>query len=365
MRNTLLIIEDNEINREVLTDILEEENYEILTAKDGEEGLQMIKKNLDSIAAILLDLVMPKLDGYGVIRELTYMNLIGKIPILIISGESLVSEERCFDYGVSDFIRKPFNYKLVKQRVANTVELFNYKASLEERVVKQTETLQKQYHVLKLQSDKLKKSKENIIDILGTVVESRDLESGEHIMRVKDYTRILAAEMMRQYPEYKLTAEQIDAIAAASALHDIGKIGIPDKILLKPGRLDKDEFEVMKTHTTIGSKMISNIRNVWDENYGKISYEICRHHHEKWDGKGYPDGLKGDQIPLSAQIVSIADVYDALVNKRVYKDAYAAEEAFKMIINGECGAFSPKLLKAFKSVRLKFEALLRQEISSK
>lgn len=355
MKNTLLVIEDNGINRELLTDILSEENYEILTAEDGEEGLEMIRENQDRLSAVLLDLIMPKLDGYGVLDAMTKMKLMGRIPVLIISSESLKSEEKCFDYGVSDFIRKPFNNKLVKQRVANTVELFKYKCLLEERVAKQTETLQKQYQVLQIQSEKLKKSNESIIDILGTVVESRDLESGEHIMRVKDYTRILSEELMKEYPEYGLTPELIEVIVAASALHDIGKIGIPDKILLKPGKLTQEEFEAMKEHTTRGSEMIMNIRNVWDENYGKISYEICRHHHEKWDGRGYPDGLKGDDIPLSAQLVSIADCYDALVNERVYKSAYSKEEAFRMIVDGECGMFSPKILESFKNVRVKFE----------
>lgn len=365
MNNKILIIEDSEINRDVLTDILEEDNYKIITAENGEVGLELIHTHKDSLCAILLDLIMPKVDGYGVLKVMNEMKMMGKIPVLIISGESFESEEKCFDFGVSDFIRKPFNNKLVKQRVANAVELFNYKSSLEERVAKQTETLQKQYYVLKTQSERLKKSNESIIDILGTVVESRDLESGEHIIRVKDYTRILAEELMSCYPEYCLTEEKIDVIVAASALHDIGKIGIPDKILLKPGKLDSDEFEIMKSHTTRGCEMIQNIKDAWDNNYGKVSYDICRYHHEKWDGKGYPDGLSGDDIPVSAQIVSIADVYDALVNKRVYKGAYSTEEAFNMIVNGECGCFSPKLIKVFKNVRDQFETFVSPETSEK
>lgn len=362
MKNTILIVEDNDINRDVLTDILEEENYEIIYAVDGEQGLGMIKEYQDKLAAILLDLVMPRLDGYGVLQGIHKLKLIGKVPVLIISGEaSSKSEEKCFDYGVSDFIKKPFANKLVKQRVANIVELYNYKSSLEERVAKQTETLQKQYYVLKMQSEKLKKSNENIVDILGTVVESRDLESGEHIMRVKDYTRILARKLMEECPEYELNDDKIEIIVAASALHDIGKIAIPDKILLKPGRLTDDEFEVMKSHTTRGSEMINNIKDVWDENYRKVSYEICRSHHEKWDGRGYPDGLKGEDIPLSAQIVSIADCYDALVNERVYKDAFSKEEAFRMIVSGECGMFNPKLLEAFRNSKADFEELVKHD----
>lgn len=228
---------------------------------------------------------------------------------------------------------------------------------LEEKVQAQTETLRKQYKVLQLQAERLHQSNEKIIDILGTVVEYRNLESGEHINRVKGFTKILAAKLMEEYPEYGLTPVSVDMISSASALHDIGKIAIPDHILLKPGRLTAEEFEYMKSHTTRGCDILKSIEGVWDDSYGKLSYEICRHHHERYDGKGYPDSLKGEEIPIAAQIVSVADVYDALVTERVYKSAYSKDEAFHMIINGECGMFSPKLLECFRHVRKDFEAL--------
>lgn len=353
----VLIVDDMELNREILTEILEEE-YSVMEAENGRQALEMIEQNLNDLAVILLDLVMPEMDGLEVLAVLQEKGWMKKVPVLIISGEqSLKVEKQCFDYGISDFIRKPFDNALVRRRVNNIAELFMYKNSLEEKVEGQTETLKKQYQLLKIQAAKLQKSNTNIIDILGTVVESRNLESGEHVMRVKGYTEILAREMMKEYPEYGLTEKRIEVIVSASALHDIGKIAIPDNILLKPGKLTQDEYEYMKSHTTRGCEILSNIKDVWDEEYEKASYEICRHHHERYDGRGYPDKLKGDEIPVSAQLVSVADVYDALVNERVYKSAYSKEQAFSMIINGECGIFSPKLLECFRNCKKKFEDL--------
>ncbi len=353
----VLIVDDMELNREILTEILEEE-YSVMEAENGRQALEMIEQNLNDLAVILLDLVMPEMDGLEVLAVLQEKGWMKKVPVLIISGEqSLKVEKQCFDFGISDFIRKPFDNALVRRRVNNIAELFMYKNSLEEKVEGQTETLKKQYQLLKIQAAKLQKSNTNIIDILGTVVESRNLESGEHVMRVKGYTEILAREMMKEYPEYGLTEKRIEVIVSASALHDIGKIAIPDNILLKPGKLTQDEYEYMKSHTTRGCEILSNIKDVWDEEYEKASYEICRHHHERYDGRGYPDKLKGDEIPVSAQLVSVADVYDALVNERVYKSAYSKEQAFSMIINGECGIFSPKLLECFRNCKKKFEDL--------
>ena len=353
----VLIVDDMELNREILTEILEEE-YSVMEAENGRQALEMIEQNLNDLAVILLDLVMPEMDGLEVLAVLQERGWMKKVPVLIISGEqSLKVEKQCFDFGISDFIRKPFDNALVRRRVNNIAELFMYKNSLEEKVEGQTETLKKQYQLLKIQAAKLQKSNTNIIDILGTVVESRNLESGEHVMRVKGYTEILAREMMKEYPEYGLTEKRIEVIVSASALHDIGKIAIPDNILLKPGKLTQDEYEYMKSHTTRGCEILNNIKDVWDEEYEKASYEICRHHHERYDGRGYPDKLKGDEIPISAQLVSVADVYDALVNERVYKSAYSKEQAFSMIINGECGIFSPKLLECFRNCKKKFEDL--------
>ncbi|MDE5893169.1 MAG: response regulator [Acetatifactor sp.] len=357
MSNTVLVVDDMEINREILAEILGEE-YQVETAENGRRALEIIKEKQEELAVVLLDLLMPEVDGFAVLEEMQEKGWIERIPVLIISGETSVNAERkCFDYHISDFIRKPFDNALVKKRVRNVVSLYQYQRNLEDKVQEQTRTLREQNQLLRLQADILKESNNNIIEILGTVVEYRDFESGEHINRVKGYTRILAERLAAEYPEYGLDQEQIDVIVSASALHDVGKIAIPDNILLKPGRLTDEEFACMKTHTTRGGEILQNIRDAWDDEYGKISYQICRHHHEKFDGRGYPDGLVGDDIPIAAQIVSIADVYDALVNERVYKDAFPKEEAFRMIMEGECGKFNPKLLECFRIERKAFEEL--------
>jgi putative two-component system response regulator len=357
MRNKILIVDDSFINRELLTEMLEDE-YEVITCENGLQALELMEENYNELAIILLDLVMPVLDGVGFLKALQNKPIMKDIPILVISGETNVETEiKCFDYGVFDFIKKPFDNRLVKKRIKNAVDLYMYKNNLEERVAEQTSVISEQYNLLKHQADQLAKSNVSIIEILGTIVEYRNLESGEHIQRVKSYTRILGEQLMEDYPEYNLTSKQLNVIVSASALHDVGKIAIPDSILLKPGRLTKEEFEYMKEHTTKGCEIINNIRGVWSEEYAKASYEICRHHHERYDGRGYPDGILGENIPISAQLVAVADVYDALVNERVYKSAFSADKAFNMIINGECGTFSPKLMDCFTKCRDRFESL--------
>ena len=357
MRNKVLVVDDMEINRELLAEILKKE-YDIIMAENGKQALECLENKNQEIAVILMDLIMPEMDGFAVLKIMKEKMWIEKIPVLVISGESSIKvEQECFEYGVSDFIHKPFDNVLVQKRVENVVNLFQYQRELEQKVAQQTETLREQNKTLQLQARRLRQSNDNIIDILGTVVEYRNVESGEHVKRVKGYTRIMAEELSREYPEYGLTEEKIEVIVSASALHDLGKIAIPDSILMKPGKFTPEEFNCMKAHTVRGCEIINNIQGVWDEEYAKIGYEICRYHHERFDGRGYPDGLKGDEIPVSAQIVSVADVYDALVNERDYKDAYSKEKAFHMIMNGECGIFSPKLMECLKNTRKKFEEL--------
>lgn len=354
----ILVVDDMEINRDILEGILEDE-YDVITAANGAEAIEVLDSRGGAIAVTLLDLTMPVVDGFGVLDWMISKDLLKRVPVIIITGEnSNDREEKCFGYGVSDFIRKPFDERVVLLRVKNVIDLFSYKNALEDKVRTQNDELIKQYARLKQQAEYLEKSNQKIIDILGTVVESRNLESGQHIQRVKTYTNILAYCVMEDFPEYGLTQHKIDVMTLASALHDIGKIAIPDSILLKPARLTADEFECMKTHTTKGCIILQNITDAWDEEYSQVSYDICRYHHERFNGKGYPDGLVGDDIPIAAQIVSIADVYDALVNDRVYKDAFSHEQAFNMIVNGECGVFSPKLLECFKKSRREFEELV-------
>lgn len=353
----ILVVDDAELNREILSDMLKDD-YEIEMAEDGEVALEILEARSEQISLVILDLHMPRMNGFAVLNKAKQRDWIRKIPILVISEESAEDAEKlCLELGVADFIHRPFNEKLVKNRIENIVELYSYKNHLEKKVSEQMETLRKQYRVLRTQAERLRKNNEKIMEVLGTVVEYRNLESGEHIKRVKGFTKILAYQVMKDYPEYNLNEDLIEKIVYASSLHDIGKIAISDTVLLKPGKLTTDEFEYMKTHTTRGCDIIDNIEDIWDGEYRKICYEICRYHHERYDGRGYPDGLKEDEIPISAQIVSVADVYDALVHERVYKAAIPKNKAYDMIIHGECGTFSPKLMECFSKVRSDFENL--------
>lgn len=357
MREKVLIVEDMEINREILVNILEDE-YAILQARDGVEALEIIEREKDDLVAILLDLIMPNMDGFEVMKVLRDKGLMKKIPVLVISASNQpATEAKCLEFGVADFIGKPFDSAIVKKRVRNGAYYYVYKNDLEQRVDEQTAKLREQNRMLKEQADKLREVNESIIDMLGAVVEYRSLESGQHIQRVKGYTRILGTYVMYEYPEYNLTESELDVIVAASALHDVGKVAIPDCILLKPGRLTDEEFKEMKEHTTRGCKILENIKELWEGHYGKASYDICRYHHERYDGRGYPDGMAGEDIPISAQLVAIADVYDALTNDRCYKKAFSPEEAYNMIVHGDCGTFSAKILTAFEKTRNQFERL--------
>lgn len=343
----ILIIDDMEFNRELLTDMLGDK-YEIIEAADGEEGLEKIKKHKKELSAILLDIVMPKKDGIQVLREMAEIKGMPNIPVLVISAESKErSEAECFRLGVVDFIERPFNFEVVNHRVRNVVQLNDLKNRLADKVAEQTKSLKEKNAMLKERAEKLKRNNENLIGALGAAVEARSMESGEHIFRVREYTRILAEDIKEHYPEYGLTDEAVTLIVTASPLHDVGKIKVPDAVLLKPAKLTADEWETMKNHTVWGCEILEGIRSIWEADYYQYCYDICRHHHERWTGKGYPDGLAGDDIPIAAQIVALADVFDAMVNDRVYKKAFPRDVAYEMITNGECGVFNPKIMDSF------------------
>ncbi len=345
-RDTLLIVDDMEINRAVLRSLFEEQ-YDIIEAENGEQALALLRKHHGSLAAVLLDLVMPVKDGYQVMAEMAKSRRLSKVPVIVITSEdSSENEVRAFDLGASDIIMKPFEPHVVKRRVQNAAELNRHRLHLEEMVEEQAR--------------KLRDSREILMDALSSVIEHRSVETGQHVLRIRMFTKVLLEDVMKHYPEYELNERVITIIASAAALHDIGKISIPDAILNKPGRLTKEEFDLMKTHTEQGCEILSGLDRMDDKEYLRYAFLICRHHHERWDGSGYPDGLKGDGIPICAQAVGIADAYDALTTDRVYKKAIAPDEAFDMILHGECGAFSPKLLECFAHVRARFSELSKK-----
>lgn len=345
-RQKILIVDDMEVNRGILENLFQDE-YDIVQATNGKEAISQIEAHGD-FALILLDIIMPEMDGFGVLDYMKSKDLIQHLPVILITSETVRnSEDRAYAYGIADVIHKPFYPDIVKRRAANIIELYQNKHNMEVRLKEQ------EIEILS-QQKKIQDNNEFMIDALSSVVEFRSSETREHIRRIKYFTRILLKYLEKYFPKYGLTKAQIDAIARASALHDIGKIGIPDAILLKPARLTPEEFEVIKTHPAIGCDILEKFRKSQSDEFYRYCYEICRWHHERWDGNGYPDHLVGDQIPISAQIVSIVDVYDALVSERVYKGVYGNSLAYQMILGGECGQFSPDVLECFQLAKEDF-----------
>ena len=358
---SMLIVDDNEINRGILGEIFKGK-FNIIEAENGLDALKIIEQKKDKLAAILLDIVMPKMDGYAFLEEMAKRdNLNDTIPVLMITADTSTEAERTsYQKGAADVIHKPFDPVIVDRRVSRTIELYDHKNNLENQIDDQTRVLKKQFVYLKKQEEKLRNSNERVIDTIATIVEFRSMESGYHLKRVKGCVRILALTVMNNYPEMGLTPHIIDVITQASAMHDIGKISVPDSILLKPGRLSNEEFEVMKSHTTRGSEIIEMLKDVQDKEYYEACLDICRHHHERYDGRGYPDGLKGEENSIGSQLTALADVYDALVSDRVYKSAFPMDKAYEMIKNGECGVFSEKLMACFEFARPDMEKLVMQ-----
>lgn len=333
----LLVVDDSEMNREILKEILGKE-YRILEACDGEEALKMLEQYGTEISLVLLDIIMPKMDGFEVLAYMNRDKWIEDIPVIMISSEGSESYiRRAYELGASDYISRPFDAKVVYQRVINMIKLYA-----------------KQRRLIHLVTDQIYEKEKNnrmMTGILSQIVEFRNGESGLHVLHINILTQLLLEKLTRKSENYDFSWSQQHMIATASALHDIGKIGIDEKILNKPGKLTKEEFEAMKQHTIIGARMLDSLEMYHDEEMMKYAYEICRWHHERYDGKGYPDGLKGEEIPISAQVVSLADVYDALVSDRVYKKAYSHEKAMEMILNGECGMFNPLLLECLVEIQ--------------
>ncbi len=332
----ILIVDDSAMNRALLADMIGP-GYKVVEAENGLEGIAAMQKLGSNISVVLLDINMPEMDGFDVLAVMNSKNWINDIPVIMVTAETSPSYiERAYDLGVVDFINRPFDAKVVQRRVNNTIMLFAKQKALVGLVADQVYEREKANSLM--------------ISILSHIVEFRNGESGLHVLHVSTMTEILLNQVAKKTDRYKLTTSDISRIAMASSLHDIGKISIPDAVLNKPGRLTEDEFELMKTHTSVGAAMLADVPVKQDDPLVRTAYEICRWHHERYDGGGYPDGLKGDDIPISAQAVSLADVYDALTSKRVYKDAYTHEQAMEMILNGECGTFNPFLLECFVEI---------------
>lgn len=328
-RETILIVDDSAMNRMLLSDILAD-TYNIIEAEDGEQAIAILQQHASKISIVVLDMVMPRVDGFGVLEAMNENRWIQFLPVVSISTESSPEfVERAYSLGVTDFINRPFDELIVIRRVSNTIKLYAKQRKLTNMVA--NEIFEKE------------RNGSLMITILSHIVEFRNGESGMHVMNIGTLTEILLNQISKKDDKYYLPYAERDLIVKASALHDIGKISIPEEVLNKPGKLTDEEFEAMKQHTVIGYQMLSDL-GFQDEPLVKVSREITRWHHERYDGRGYPDGLKGDEIPLSAQIVSLADVYDALTSERVYKPAFSHEKAIQMILNGECGAFNPLLL---------------------
>lgn len=335
-KKKILIVDDSELNRALLSDMLSD-SFDILEAENGVEALAMLHEHELEIALMLLDIVMPVADGFEVLAAMNQKGWIKTTPVIMISAETGGAYiDRAYDLGAIDYISRPFDERTVKHRVTSNFML----------TVKHKEMSEMLSHSI------YEKEKDNslMIEILSHIVEFRNGESGMHVLHVHAITDMILRKLIKMTDKYPLSNKDIRMICNASALHDIGKISIPSEILNKPGRFTPEEFEIMKAHTVEGAKMLGDIPFRKNEGLIKIGYQICRWHHERYDGRGYPDGLKGDEIPIAAQVVAIADVYDALTSKRVYKDAYDPDVAVRMILNGECGAFNPVLLECLKSV---------------
>ena len=345
-RQKILIVDDSKLNRDILKEILGE-TYNYLEAENGNQAIQMIGENI-GIDLMLLDINMPQMDGFEVLKWMKLSQCIEETPVIMISSEESVETMRkAYEMGITDYITRPFDSVIVKKRVQNTLGLYANQKRLINVVVDQVYEKEENNNIM--------------IRILSNVLGSRNSESSEHILHIRTATEMMLRQLVKTTDAYHLTETDIAIITTASSLHDIGKIRIPEEILNKPGRLTDEEFKIMKTHSEIGASMIRDMHFLQDHPLVHTAWEICRWHHERWDGKGYPDGLKGEEIPIAAQVVSIVDVYDALTSERCYKKAFDHNTAIKMILDGQCGQFNPILLKCFKELSPSFSKLISKE----
>ena len=345
-KSQILLVDDSAMSRMILKEILKGD-YSILEAENGQECLEKMQAEAGNIALVLLDINMPVMDGFEVLKAMNVNHTIEDIPVIMISSDdSDAAIRRSYELGASDYVTRPFDARIVYRRVTNTIKLYA-----------------KQRRLVQMVSDQIRARENNtdmLVGVLSHIVEFRNGESGAHVRHIRIITELLLHRLLEISSQYPITAEQQDNIPLASALHDIGKIGIDEKILNKPGKLTPEEYEVVKTHSMLGAEMLHQLENFNEQPLLQTAYEIARWHHERWDGRGYPDGLKGDEIPISAQLVALADVYDALTSERCYKKAFSHEKAVQMILNGECGAFNPLLLQCLTDMQTDLKVQLQQ-----
>lgn len=356
----MLVADNTEMNQSILYEIFSNE-YEYIQTDSSEAFFRLLIQYKDEISVVIINESIAVNISEKSVRTLSDLKIFDNIPVIIIlNGEEYNVRGRNINLRCSDFINSPVNPYIAKRRVANIVELFSHKTKLEKLVKQQTRKILEQNRALKIQQKKINTINNDMLDTLSTIIEYRDVESGRHIHRIRKFTEVLLNVLEQYYPKYNLTAEKISLITSASSLHDIGKITIPDAILLSPRRLTYDEFRVMKMHTVRGCEILEQLESVEKNDYYMYCYDICRYHHEKYDGLGYPDGLVGDEIPIWAQVVSLADCYDALTSERPYKAAFSHEQAVEMIRSGACGAFSDEMMDCFSKVLPQFKALAKE-----
>ena len=364
MKGQVLIINDDKVEMAALN-LAISEDYRCILAMSVNDGVKFLASNEGEFDAVVVKLDMKPISGLRFIQIMSENNKISTMPFIVTAeSDDDIDLDECFELGAVDYIAKPFNNARILRCVTRNVSVFSKFKVLGERIEQSSEALQERYEALQAKNEELKDNQSAVLEALGTVVEYRNLEDSNHVRRVKEFTEILGKHMIESFPDCGMTEAKLKIYARASMLHDIGKICIPDSIMLKPGRLTDEEFELMKSHTTKGVELMETIRDTWDQEYADAAKDIIRWHHEKYDGRGYPDGLEGDKIPLSAQLVAIADTYDALVSDRVYKKAYTKSEAYKMMTQGECGIFSPQIMEAFRQSRAEFETVVDEKGST-
>ncbi|MEF2696202.1 MAG: diguanylate cyclase [Blautia wexlerae] len=349
-KQTILIVDDSEMNRDLLIDILEDQ-YDLIEAENGVKAIEILAEQREAISLVLLDIMMPEMDGFGVLGHICQNHWNESFAVIMISADdSPVNIKRAYDLGAFDYISRPFDAAIVQRRISNTMCLYVRQKHLEQLVIEQFYENEN--------NNKL------MIAILSHIVEFRNGESGAHVLHVNQITELLLKRLILHTDQYPLSQSDITLISMASSLHDIGKIAISEEILNKPGRLTDAEFEIIKTHTAIGADMLLSLpADQQSVPLVRVAFEICRWHHERYDGKGYPDGLKGDDIPIAAQTVALADVYDALTSERCYKKAYSHEDALNMILDGQCGSFNPILLQCLQEITTVLKRELIKKVS--